>query len=253
MPTLSIVTVVKDAPAELERTLDSVRSQGPADAELIVIDGSSQPVGVNPDIHFPARVIQQQPAGIYPAMNEGLAQATGRYVYFLNAGDTLADDQVITRILTGLNAAGSPTWAFGSVRFTDGHGRSLHERKWDYQQEKMHHFARGVFPAHQGLIAQTNIVRDLGGFDTRYRITADYALMLRLSQIADPIRWTWTIANFQQGGASSQHWWMAQREFHRARRDILQPTGWARLREQTHTARSTMQAVAGRTVSSMSA
>lgn len=251
MPALSIITVVKDDPAGLERTLASLRIQGPADAELVVIDGSTHPIDEDLATPFPCRVIHEPPAGIYEAMNTGLAQATGRYVYFLNAGDTFADHRVLTRILEGLLGANSPVWAFGAVRFTDSRGRELRERPWDYRQEHEHHFARGVFPAHQGLVAQSLAVRELGGFDTRYRIAADYALMLRLSQRADPIRWRWVIADFQQGGASTQHWWLAQREFHRARRDILRPRGWLRLREEIHTARTSLQALAGRAVASM--
>lgn len=251
MPALSIITVVKDDPAGLERTLASVRIQGPADAELILIDGSARPIDENLATPFSCRVIHEPPTGIYAAMNTGLAQATGRYVYFLNAGDTFADDRVLTRITEGLDEANSPVWAFGAVRFTDSRGRELRERPWDYQEERAHQFARGVFPAHQGVVAQSLTARELGGFDTRYRIAADYALMLRLSQRADPIRWRWSIAEFQQGGASTQHWWLAQREFHRARRDILRPRGLSRLREEMHTARTSVDALVGRAIASM--
>lgn len=252
MPALSVITVVKDDPLGLERTVTSLRHQGPVDAELIVIDGSTQSVQVESPALFPTLIIQQPPGGIYPAMNAGLARATGRYVYFLNAGDTLADDQVLTRMLDGLRDAEFPVWAFGSVRFTDRNGKHLHEDTWDYSVERAHHFARGVFPPHQGVVAQTLVLRELNGFDTSYQITADYALMLTLSQCADPIRWPWMVAVFQQGGASSKHWWLAQREFHRARREILRPQGWARIREKAHTARSSVRTIGSRVVSNMS-
>lgn len=184
-------------------------------------------------------------------MNIGLGLATGRYIYFLNAGDVLADDSVVRRILAELVTADSPVWAFGAVRFTDRHGNELRERPWDYHQELGYHFARGVFPAHQGIVAQTDIVRELGGFDVSYRIAADYALMLQLSQRSDPARWPWVIAHFQQGGASSRHWWLAQREFHRARRTIAKPRGMSGLREQAHTVRTSLDACVSRVVSSM--
>lgn len=251
MPALSIITVVKDDPEGLESTVASIRIQGPADAELLVIDGSARPIAHDLSTPFPCRVIYEPPAGIYAAMNSGLVHATGRYAYFLNAGDTFANDRVLARILDGLREADSPEWAFGEVRFTDIRGRELRERPWDYQEERAHHFARGVFPAHQGIIVQISTLRELGGFDARYRIAADYALMLSLSRRADPIRWRWVIAEFQKGGASTQHWWLAQREFHQARREVLRPRGWSCLREQIHTAQTSLQALAGRAVASM--
>lgn len=251
MTAVSIITVVKDDPAGVQRTIESVRRQGFFDAEFLIVDGSKDPLAGNIEVAIPSRVIVEPPAGIYPAMNTGLSHARGEYVYFLNAGDTLADEQVGSRIVTGLRDAGSPVWAFGAVRFTDSRGRVLRERQWDYATERRHRFARGVFPAHQGIVASTAAVRDLVGFDTSFHITADYALMLRLSERSDPLRWDWTIAEFQQGGASSQHWWRAQREFHHARLAVLQPRGWSRVAEDVDTARAMTRALVSRVISSM--
>lgn len=253
MTALSIITVVKDDPVGLQRTIESVRRQGSIDAEFLIVDGSKAPLVGAIDIPIPARVITEPPTGIYPAMNTGLAQARGQYVYFLNAGDTLAEDRVGSRIITELRDAGFPGWAFGAVRFTDPRGRLLRERHWDYSVERAHHFARGVFPAHQGIVARTETVRALGGFDSTLRIAADYALMLRLSQQSDPLRWDWTIAEFRQGGASSQHWWRAQNEFHEARLAILELRGWPRVAEQGATVRAKTRALVSRVISSMRA
>lgn len=251
MTTVSIITVVKDDYEGVQRTIESVRRQGFFDAELLIVDGSKDPLAGSIEVAIPSRVITEPPTGIYPAMNTGLSHARGDYVYFLNAGDTLADERVGFRMVSGLRDAGSPVWAFGAVRFTDTRGRVLRERRWDYATERHHRFARGVFPAHQGIVASTVAVRELGGFETSFRITADYALMLRLSQRSDPLRWDWTIAEFQQGGASSQHWWRAQREFHDARVAILQPRGWSRVAEDIDTARAMTRTLVGRVISSM--
>jgi hypothetical protein len=65
------------------------------------------------------------------------------------------------------------------------------------------------------------------------------------------VRWTWTLAEFEQGGASSQRWWLAEREFHRARREICDLRGWAHVREADHTLRNSVRAIASRAISSM--
>jgi hypothetical protein len=79
------------------------------------------------------------------------------------------------------------------------------------------------------------LLEQIGGFDTSYRIAADYAAFLRLSQLADPLIVDYVIAEFFEGGVSSVNWQESFREFHRARRSILQPTGTAALREQFET------------------
>ncbi len=81
-----------------------------------------------------------------------------------------------------------------------------------------------------------NLVHTLGGFDPSYRITGDYHLLLRASLVAKPLVFGFPIANFQQGGASTQNWRMAAKEFHRARVEVFRPRGWARIQEWSDTA-----------------
>ena len=94
-PWLTVITVVKDAPADLAGTLASVASQDLSGVEYLVIDGSNDRASV-PELlqGFPALTasyVWREPSGIYPAMNEGLTLARGDYVYFANAGDVFFD------------------------------------------------------------------------------------------------------------------------------------------------------------------
>ena len=86
-------------------------------------------------------------------------------------------------------------------------------------------FSRGRFPPHQGTIANRQALLDLGGFDTSYRIAADYALFLKLSLRAEPSISADSIALFHEGGLSTIAWRESLSEFHRARREILKPSG----------------------------
>jgi glycosyltransferase involved in cell wall biosynthesis len=251
VPTISIVTVVKDDAEGLQRTLASIASQGEQDAELIVVDGSTPSLKLERALPLAVQVIAEPPSGIYPAMNSGLFAAQGRYTYFLNAGDVFADSHVLDRTITGLREANFPLWAFGAVRFYNASGELLTEPDWSYPAERKRLFARGRFPAHQGFIACTETMRNLNGFDTSYRITADYAMMLQLSRMADPIRWNWPIAEFRQGGASSQHWRQALREFHRARVTVFAPSGFARLQEHADTAIHSVHVTGAHLIASM--
>lgn len=87
---LTIATVVRNDPEGLRRTLDSGR-RWMGSVEWWVIDGSTD---VRTRTYLSAhggdvRWISEADHGIYDAMNKALDRATGDYLLFLNAGDTL--------------------------------------------------------------------------------------------------------------------------------------------------------------------
>ena len=100
---ITIITVTYQAAAVLQRTLDSVSRQTCQDIEHLIIDGASKDDTVKmakayqEKVPYPV-IIQSEPDhGLYDAMNKGLHKATGDYLVFLNAGDTLhADDTLST-------------------------------------------------------------------------------------------------------------------------------------------------------------
>jgi len=251
VPGLSIITVVKDDPEGLQRTLASIDDQGDLDAEVVIIDGSAIALENVTLTSLPWRLVRQSPRGIYPAMNAGLENAGAEYVYYLNAGDTFSERDTLKNILSGLHDAPGLAWAFGAVEFFDTSGNSLAEPSWSYEFERRRLFARGLFPAHQGVVARTDVLRELGGFDESYTVAADYKLILQLSICAAPIRWDWPIARFQQGGTSTQRWWTAIREFHRARSEVFRVSGQRRFAESLDTARHSARSFAARAIGSI--
>lgn len=235
VPLLSVVTVVKDAAGALASTAASLASQDTGGVEYLVVDSSSSTDPVHSALDgVPHRYTWTAPRGIYRAMNVGLEQAQGHFVYFLNAGDTFHDPTVLGQVLTRLGEA-DPLWAFGEVEIVERDGRRTISPRWDYRKERDRAFSRGHFPPHQGTFARRRALLDAGGFDTTYAIAADYAMALRLSLQADPVYLDLVVATFAEGGASTQNWRASIREFHRARRTILGPTGWPAVREWVDT------------------
>ena len=106
----SIVTITYNAEKVLQRTLDSVRSQTYEGVEHLIVDGASkdqtlaiveqykQQSDVSDNGH--KVIIQSEPDhGIYDAMNKGLTQASGDYIVFLNAGDSLPTAYTLEEIV----------------------------------------------------------------------------------------------------------------------------------------------------------
>jgi glycosyltransferase involved in cell wall biosynthesis len=262
-PIVSVVTVVRDAPEAFVQTFSSIATQNVAwtradhtgerlsHCEYIVIDGSQDRSCISTVLaecpQVPVTLRHSEPRGIYPAMNEALDLATGEYVYFLNAGDAFFGPDTLAAI-TRILGDTAPLWAYGEVEIVQTNGHRTITPTWDFSFERKRLFARGHFPPHQGTFVSRQVLRDLGGFDTTYRIVADYAMVLKLSAVADPLYLDMVIATFPEGGESTQNWSKSLGEFHRARREILGPQGWDAARERVDTARQWMAMAAYRNV-----
>jgi glycosyltransferase involved in cell wall biosynthesis len=239
-PWLTVVTVVKDDPEGFAITASSLRRQDTRGVEWVVIDSSGHALTLTATVQqdsAPSHRYQWvPPQGVYPAMNTGLAAASGTYIHFLNAGDRFHDDEILTR-LRDVVQEGDPLWLYGQAAFIGTDGKATLPAPFDYARERAHGFSHGRFPPHQATVVRTEALRSLGGFDTTYRIAADYKVMLALAKLGDPREVADVIADFEVGGLSSTRWSASVAEFHRARREVLNLAGTNNLRERAATAR----------------
>ena len=250
---LTVAVVVRNDPTGLASTLASLASAWQPNTECLVLDGSDDPRSIEDVVatcsSIKASVRWSEPRGVYPAMNDALTHAHGEYVWFVNAGDRAHSDSSISAVLRILEKR--PLWAYGQVCFVDDRGRTFLPRPFDYQREKRSAFSRGRFPPHQGTVAATQVMRDLGGFDESFEVAADYAMMLKLSQLGDPAESHEVWADFFEGGLSTIRWRRAINEFHRARMDILCPSGIDLVKEHAAVAREFLMQAAGRSLNSI--
>ena len=104
---LTVVTVCRNALADLKPTLESVlrqKAKGSISIEHVVVDGAS--TDGTPEWlteQFAAGNIEQYVSepdrGIYDAMNKGINLARGQVLAFLNAGDTYTDEDLAACVL----------------------------------------------------------------------------------------------------------------------------------------------------------
>jgi len=123
---VSIVTVTYNPGDLLEPTMRSVAEQVDVHVDYVVVDGASKDGTVERLRAFGEQVqgdqapgervqggslvyrwVSEPDRGLYDAMNKGLAMATGDYVLFLNAGDTLAHPRVLADLWDQAPGAGA--------------------------------------------------------------------------------------------------------------------------------------------------
>ncbi len=216
---ITIITVTYQAAAVLQRTLDSVSRQTCQDIEHLIIDGASKDDTVKmakayqEKVPYPV-IIQSEPDhGLYDAMNKGLHKATGDYLVFLNAGDTLhAEDTLstLTSHLSPLTSHLSPAVIYGDTAIVDSEGKFLHLRRLrPPKQLTWRSFKQGMLVCHQAFYVRTDIAQQ-EDYDLRYRHSADVDWCIRVMKRAEEMRLplvnTNTIlADFMEGGNTTQN------------------------------------------------
>ncbi len=179
---LSIITVCLNSAKTIGYTLESIGSQTYRDIEHIVVDGASTDGtvelvrGFSPQV---ARMISEPDRGLYDAMNKGIAAASGTYTGFLNADDVYADPDVLSKVADAF-AGRSCDAVHGDLLYVSGSNPDRIVRYWKSRPYRAGMFEAGWHPAHPTLFVRTELLRELGGFDTSFRYHADFDLMVRL-------------------------------------------------------------------------
>nr|WP_196813269.1 glycosyltransferase family 2 protein [Azospirillum brasilense] len=203
---VSVITICRNARDGIGRTLDSVAHQSYQNIEHIIIDGASTDGTLEilkGHRHKPTLLVSEPDAGIYDAMNKGLARATGDLIHFLNAEDWLYDARSVENAVRFVERHPDGDLFYGDieVRLPEG-GSVIHTpQEADKAAEAM---VCGCLP-HQGTFARRKVFDRTGPFDTRWRVHADYDWFLKA--IADPsvtlMHMPVTVASFGLGGTSS--------------------------------------------------
>lgn len=108
---LSIITINYNNAEDLRKTLASVASQTYADIEHIIVDGGSTDGSVEVIREYEQSIasrlsplasnlkwLSEPDSGIYNAMNKGIKMTNGEYLLFLNSGDCLVDEDVLSNV-----------------------------------------------------------------------------------------------------------------------------------------------------------
>src|ERR1044071_2240111 len=98
---VSVIIPAYNAEKYIKDTIDSVKAQTYPDWEIIVVnDGSTDgtPDLVNKEEDHRIKMISQSNGGVSSARNNGLKQAIGEYVVFLDADDLLTTGFLAARV-----------------------------------------------------------------------------------------------------------------------------------------------------------
>ena len=254
-PLFTVITVTYNAAAVVERTLQSVLRQTVEDIEYIIVDGRSTDdtlaivqryATLTDDLrsqgyhHAVTTIVSEPDSGIYDAMNKGIRLAHGRFLCFLNAGDTFHTPTTLADLLTAAenatesstndSTADLPVVIYGQTQLTDLAGHDLGPRRLSAPERlTWRSFRRGMVVCHQSFIVRCEAAQ-ADAYDLRYRYSADVDWCIRVMHHAQQqhpstpvekvlLNSRLIIADYLSEGTTTAHRWDSLKErFHIMRR-----------------------------------
>lgn len=201
-PKLTVVSVCYNCENEVAATMESLLEQSFQDYEYIIVDGNSKDTTLQIIKSYSSRfsnikIISEPDRGIYDAMNKGVRNSTGDYIYFLNFGDYLVDKYVLERVVSSF--ASKQDYYYGNI---------AKDEKIVSQNGKNSLFMtvyREYMLCHQSLFAKRCLLVE-NPFNLEYKICADRDWFIRiLKQGAKGEFVDIVICNYDTSGVSSNY------------------------------------------------
>ncbi len=201
-PKVSIITVVFNGAATLERTIQSVLGQGMQGMEYLILDGGSTDGTLDIIRKYEDQLAfwcSAKDKGIYDAMNKGVALARGEWVGLINADDAYAEGAVAKAMRA---AEGNPAINIihGDIliHYPNGASKVKHAKRsgfllkyWEMVLNHPSFFVRRTYYGSHP-------------FDPSFRVSGDHHWTLRAWR-EDPKQFLYlpeVLAHFTAGGAS---------------------------------------------------
>lgn len=179
-PVFSIITVTYNARQWIEATIKSVTEQTYEQIEYIVVDGNSTDGTVEIIKKYADKIskwVSEPDKGLYDAMNKGLKLATGDFVWFMNAGDTIYDDKTVSLIAEKIGENSDNIVIYGETQIIDEKGRIVGARRLKIPDSlNWKSFKMGMLVSHQSFIPSRNIAPM---YDLQYKYSADVDWCIR--------------------------------------------------------------------------
>jgi glycosyltransferase involved in cell wall biosynthesis len=178
---ISLVTAVYNRRATLGTALASAAAQSHRDIEHLIQDGGStdgslEVIGYHH--HSRMLVVSQPDSGIYDALNRAIARATGEAVGVLHSDDVMAHDGVLAQVAEALRDP-AIDGVYGDLDYVAAEDTNRVIRRWRAGAFRPGRLKWGWMPPHPALFLRRRVYEQRGGYDTSFRIAADYEALLR--------------------------------------------------------------------------
>ncbi len=196
---LSIIITTFNSEKYIPAIVNNIKAQTFNDYELVIIDNVSADNTIALIKEFAdninVNIISEKDKGIYDAMNKGISNAKGEWLYFMGTDDCFADEDVLQNVYPFLKKEndvvyGDSIWMPENIK---------EEGEWGYPV----FINRNI--NHQRIFYRKELFQQYGALNLKYKIASDHEMNIRFF-CNSAIRKKYvpvTIATFHSGGFSS--------------------------------------------------
>ena len=175
---ISIITITYNNFEELKATLHSLSHVPPQIAEVVIINGGKCPQTKefleHLSLPLKMKIVQEADKGITDAFNKGIRYATGSAITFLNSGDKLLRADYYTQSYQILRERPEVSFIHSNILYDDSLCGPM------VVAPRQCSLGRGMPFHHQTMIVRSEIFRQIGTFNEKYKIVMDYDFTVRM-------------------------------------------------------------------------
>lgn len=180
---LSIITTTFNSSLTVKDTIESVLNQTYRNYEYLIVDGGSTDNTIDIvksyEDAFAGRMkwSSEKDKGIYDAMNKGFQKATGDVLMLINSDDLFARPDALELVAQKFAENPDADCVYADLYYVSADNTDKIVRTWRTGEQKP--FMKGWLPAHPTFYVKRDFYKKYGYFDLKYRLSADFELMLR--------------------------------------------------------------------------
>jgi glycosyltransferase involved in cell wall biosynthesis len=182
IPEVTVVIPTHNRPSLLRQCVDAALHQRDVRHEVVIVDdGSNVPLALarNPRLTV---VRHDRRRGVAAARNTGLARASGRWVAFCDDDDLWAPHKLATQLAAMADQPGAD-WSCCAAAFVNDELQLIagEPAPGSGDVSELLCGMNAILAGGSGVVADSAVVRSVGGFDPGLSMLADWDLWLRLA------------------------------------------------------------------------
>lgn len=200
LPRVSVIIPFYKQEGYLPATIASVRAQGYANCELIVVDdGSPVPASAVLGELDDIVLIRTENRGVSAARNTGAARSTGEYLLFFDADDLMPPGSIAAHV-KALKSAPEAGLCFAARRDIRADGTVFRTDHVCRPRRNYFHMLLESNPlgGPGTCLIRSAAFREAGGFDEALAMAEDYDLWLKLAMKAPVVRHTHCVMEYRR-------------------------------------------------------
>ena len=205
----SIITVVKNGEKYIYDCLNSLNNQNYIKYEHIIIDGGSTDNTLKIINEFKTtkkknkiRLFKFKNKGLYESLNHGIYVAKGKYIGVLHSDDFFYSSKIL-RIIKKILSNKSFDLIYSNILFCKRDDKKKYIRSFNPGKYKKNRFQQGWHFPHTSMIIKKVLLNNVNNYNTKFKIAADYDLMLKLISKNPTIKYYNKVTTVMRHGGKS--------------------------------------------------